>query len=68
MSWIDAYELDELRMQRDAALHALDLVVRAVYQAQEALSQAGIVLPVDQEQWDKLDREREERQKTEREE
>jgi len=41
--------LDETNMQRHAALYALDLVVRAIYSAQEALSQAGILLPIDQE-------------------
>lgn len=50
-------ELDQLKREKATALAALDLVVRAVYQAQKMLQEnAGIILPVDQEQIDACDR------------
>lgn len=62
-------QLNEKSMQLAAVVHSLDLVMRVLYQAQTAihevqdcLQQADIVLPADQEQWDAIDREREERQ------
>lgn len=41
--------LEEAQMQRDAALYALDQVMRVIHESKDVLAQAGIVLPVDVE-------------------